>query len=214
MLPLLVCVALALLCCSAPDLGLCAGVFLCEQHSIAVLFGAPAVNDSSGVHHRWPTSGGAAVVQGWDAAVASVQTVQTCCTACHNTVADPCLSHVAAAAAVWFAFNRREGVDIQDAYKLLSPTLGARGASIIFALALLASGQNSTITGTLAGQVVMEGFLQVCYFVTSTIIFKWRSSVYCCQERGQSFGVACACGRTAPSGGHLQDRSSRRASSS
>jgi NRAMP (natural resistance-associated macrophage protein)-like metal ion transporter len=55
----------------------------------------------------------------------------------------------------------REGVDIQDAYKLLSPTLGAHGASIIFALALLASGQNSTITGTLAGQVVMEGFLQV-----------------------------------------------------
>eukprot|EP00882_Tetradesmus_deserticola_P021548 GHRQ01023325.1.p4 GENE.GHRQ01023325.1~~GHRQ01023325.1.p4 ORF type:complete len:127 (-),score=38.46 GHRQ01023325.1:92-472(-) len=55
----------------------------------------------------------------------------------------------------------REGVDIQDAYKLLSPTLGARAASIVFALALLASGQNSTITGTLAGQVVMEGFLQV-----------------------------------------------------
>jgi manganese transport protein len=69
------------------------------------------------------------------------------------------VSHLAAAP--WFAFNRREGVDIQDAYKLLSPTLGARGASIIFALALLASGQNSTITGTLAGQVVMEGFLQV-----------------------------------------------------
>eukprot|EP00882_Tetradesmus_deserticola_P002051 GHRQ01002198.1.p2 GENE.GHRQ01002198.1~~GHRQ01002198.1.p2 ORF type:complete len:501 (+),score=240.95 GHRQ01002198.1:197-1699(+) len=55
----------------------------------------------------------------------------------------------------------REGVDIQDAYKLLSPTLGARAASIVFALALLASGQNSTITGTLAGQVVMEGFLQI-----------------------------------------------------
>jgi manganese transport protein len=65
------------------------------------------------------------------------------------------------AAAPWLVFIRREGVDIQDAYKLLSPTLGARGASIIFALALLASGQNSTITGTLAGQVVMEGFLQV-----------------------------------------------------
>jgi Mn2+/Fe2+ NRAMP family transporter len=48
-------------------------------------------------------------------------------------------------------------VDIADAYKLLSPTLGAKAASIIFALALLASGQNSTITGTLAGQVVCEG---------------------------------------------------------
>jgi Mn2+/Fe2+ NRAMP family transporter len=51
----------------------------------------------------------------------------------------------------------RESVDIADAYKLLSPTLGAKAASIIFALALLASGQNSTITGTLAGQVVCEG---------------------------------------------------------
>lgn len=50
----------------------------------------------------------------------------------------------------------REGVDIQDAYKLLAPALGNKAASILFALALLASGQNSTITGTLAGQVVME----------------------------------------------------------
>lgn len=55
----------------------------------------------------------------------------------------------------------REEVDIQAAYTLLSPSLGAKAASIVFALALLASGQNSTITGTLAGQVVMEGFLQI-----------------------------------------------------
>ena len=48
---------------------------------------------------------------------------------------------------------------IQDAYKLLSPLLGIGGASILFAIALLASGQNSTLTGTLAGQIVMEGFL-------------------------------------------------------
>ena len=48
---------------------------------------------------------------------------------------------------------------IQDAYKLLNPTLGASLASVLFAIALLASGQNSTITGTLAGQIVMEGFL-------------------------------------------------------
>jgi manganese transport protein len=48
---------------------------------------------------------------------------------------------------------------IQDAYKLLSPLLGATGASTLFAIALLASGQNSSITGTLAGQVVMEGFI-------------------------------------------------------
>jgi len=50
--------------------------------------------------------------------------------------------------------------EIQDAYKLLTPLLGA-GASTAFALALLASGQNSTITGTLAGQIVMEGFLNI-----------------------------------------------------
>ena len=50
--------------------------------------------------------------------------------------------------------------EIQDAYKLLTPLLGA-GASTVFALALLASGQNSTLTGTLAGQIVMEGFLNI-----------------------------------------------------
>jgi len=50
---------------------------------------------------------------------------------------------------------------IQDAYKLLSPMLGAAGASTLFAIALLASGQNSSITGTLAGQVVMEGFIHI-----------------------------------------------------
>src|SRR5260370_25526329 len=53
-----------------------------------------------------------------------------------------------------------EVADIADAYKLLSPLLGARFASTLFALALLASGQNSTLTGTLAGQIVMEGFLE------------------------------------------------------
>src|SRR4030095_7019032 len=49
----------------------------------------------------------------------------------------------------------------QDAFKLLSPMLGVPLASTLFALALLASGQNSTLTGTLAGQIVMEGFLQI-----------------------------------------------------
>ena len=51
--------------------------------------------------------------------------------------------------------------EIQDAYKLLSPILGVGVASVIFAFALLASGQNSTLTGTLAGQIVMEGFLNL-----------------------------------------------------
>src|SRR6266853_1638810 len=51
--------------------------------------------------------------------------------------------------------------EIADAYKLLSPVLGASFASTLFACALLASGQNSTLTGTLAGQIVMEGFLDI-----------------------------------------------------
>jgi manganese transport protein len=61
-------------------------------------------------------------------------------------------------------FNRSGHYDvaaIQDAYKLLSPLLGAAGASTLFAVALLASGQNSSITGTLAGQIVMEGFIHL-----------------------------------------------------
>jgi manganese transport protein len=64
-------------------------------------------------------------------------------------------------AADTFHTSGNEGVaEIQDAYKLLTPLLGA-GASTVFALALLASGQNSTLTGTLAGQIVMEGFLNL-----------------------------------------------------
>ena len=51
--------------------------------------------------------------------------------------------------------------EIADAYKLLTPVLGASLASTLFACALLASGQNSTLTGTLAGQIVMEGFLNI-----------------------------------------------------
>jgi manganese transport protein len=50
---------------------------------------------------------------------------------------------------------------IQDAHRLLAPVLGATAASVLFAVALLASGQNSTLTGTLAGQIVMEGFLDI-----------------------------------------------------
>ena len=61
-------------------------------------------------------------------------------------------------------FHRRgmhDVAEIQDAYHLLSPTLGASLAGVLFAVALLASGQNSTLTGTLAGQIVMEGFLNL-----------------------------------------------------
>jgi manganese transport protein len=65
------------------------------------------------------------------------------------------------AAAVFHQSGHLEVAGIGDAYKLLTPLLGVTGASTMFAVALLASGQNSTLTGTLAGQVVMEGFLQM-----------------------------------------------------
>jgi manganese transport protein len=64
-------------------------------------------------------------------------------------------------AAVFHRSGNHEVAEIQDAYKLLTPLLGVTGASTLFALALLASGQNSTLTGTLAGQIVMEGFLNI-----------------------------------------------------
>ena len=64
-------------------------------------------------------------------------------------------------AATFYTRGRNDVAEIQQAYKLLSPLLGVTGASTLFALALLASGQNSTLTGTLAGQIVMEGFLNI-----------------------------------------------------
>ncbi|MDE1169770.1 MAG: Nramp family divalent metal transporter [Verrucomicrobium sp.] len=63
------------------------------------------------------------------------------------------------AAAAFHWTGHRDVAEIQDAYQLLSPLLGFGAASTVFAVALLASGQNSTLTGTLAGQIVMEGFL-------------------------------------------------------
>ena len=65
------------------------------------------------------------------------------------------------AAATFHAHGQTGVAEIQDAYKMLGPMLGAPVASVLFALALLASGQNSTLTGTLAGQIVMEGFLEL-----------------------------------------------------
>jgi manganese transport protein len=64
-------------------------------------------------------------------------------------------------AAAFHTRGMNEVADISQAYKLLTPVLGASFASTLFAFALLASGQNSTLTGTLAGQIVMEGFLQI-----------------------------------------------------
>ena len=64
------------------------------------------------------------------------------------------------AAATFYRHGHHDVAEIQDAYKLLSPLLGVGAASTLFAVALLASGQNSTLTGTLAGQIIMEGFLR------------------------------------------------------
>jgi manganese transport protein len=64
-------------------------------------------------------------------------------------------------AATFHFSGNQEVAEIGEAYRLLSPLLGASIASTLFAVALLASGQNSTITGTLAGQIVMEGFLDI-----------------------------------------------------
>ena len=65
------------------------------------------------------------------------------------------------AAATFHRAGRTDVAEIHQAYALLTPLLGVGGASTVFALALLASGQNSTLTGTLAGQIVMEGFLDI-----------------------------------------------------
>jgi manganese transport protein len=65
------------------------------------------------------------------------------------------------AASTFHAAGRTDVAHIQYAHALLAPLLGASAASTLFAVALLASGQNSTITATLAGQVVMEGFLNL-----------------------------------------------------
>lgn len=65
------------------------------------------------------------------------------------------------AASVFHRAGRTEVADIEDAHRLLSPLLGSLGASTVFAIALLAAGQSATITGTLSGQIVMNGFLRV-----------------------------------------------------
>src|SRR4029077_18688874 len=65
------------------------------------------------------------------------------------------------AAAAFHASGHRAVTEIQDAYHLLDPLVGGTLASVIFGIALLASGQSSTFTGTIAEQILMEGFLQL-----------------------------------------------------
>jgi manganese transport protein len=64
-------------------------------------------------------------------------------------------------AAVFYRAGRTDIAELQDAYQTLTPLLGSAAASTLFAIALLCSGQSATITGTMAGQVVMEGFINV-----------------------------------------------------
>ncbi len=65
------------------------------------------------------------------------------------------------AAAAFFNTGHHEIASLQDAHKLLAPLLGSKWAPILFAIALIAAGQSSTVTGTLAGQIVMEGYLRI-----------------------------------------------------
>ena len=65
------------------------------------------------------------------------------------------------AAATFHGTGHQDVAEIGDAYQLLSPLLGTTMASVLFAVALLCSGQNATLTGTLAGQIVMEGFINL-----------------------------------------------------
>ena len=65
------------------------------------------------------------------------------------------------AASLFFANGHTDVAQIQDAHRLLEPMLGNQWAPILFAVALIAAGQSSTITGTLAGQIVMEGYLHL-----------------------------------------------------
>jgi manganese transport protein len=68
---------------------------------------------------------------------------------------------LALAAAAFHSTGHRAVTDIQDAYHLLDPLVGGAFASFLFGIALLASGQSSTFTGTIAGQILMEGFLEL-----------------------------------------------------
>ena len=65
------------------------------------------------------------------------------------------------AAAAFHATGHNQVTEIEDAYKLLAPIVGTGFAAVLFAITLLASGQSSTFTGTVAGQVIMEGFLKL-----------------------------------------------------
>ena len=65
------------------------------------------------------------------------------------------------AATVFFNTGKTDVGEIKQAHELLSPMLGSNFASTLFAIALIASGQSSTVTGTLAGQIVMEGYLRL-----------------------------------------------------
>lgn len=65
------------------------------------------------------------------------------------------------AAAVFYKSGRQDVAELKEAHQLLAPMLGSKWASHLFAIALIAAGQSSTVTGTLAGQIIMEGYLRL-----------------------------------------------------
>jgi manganese transport protein len=80
------------------------------------------------------------------------------------------------AAAAFHQSGHADVVEIQDAYHLLDPLVGGALASVLFGVALLASGQSSTFTGTIAGQVIMEGYLKADSVLAASLDHsrRWR----------------------------------------
>ncbi len=119
-------------------------------------------------------------------------------------------------AATFYRTGHHEVGEIQDAYKLLSPLLGVAVATPLFAVALLASGQNSTLTGTLAGQIVLEGFTRVpdpavasahdlthardrAVHIRGCMVWRQGNRRTAPVQPGDSFGAARICGDSARS---------------
>lgn len=80
---------------------------------------------------------------------------------------------LAAAAFFYSPTKHGEVATLTDAYDLLAPAVGQKAAKVLFAVALLAAGQNSSITGTLAGQIVMEGFINIRWsFLSCRLLYR------------------------------------------
>jgi Mn2+/Fe2+ NRAMP family transporter len=101
------------------------------------------------------------------------------------------------AAASFFRTGHTDVAELADAYDLLAPLLGSKAASVLFGVALLAAGQSSTLTGTIAGQVVMEGFLQVR--TETSVSSRPAPACHSCDTPGSDSFATCASQRSARS---------------